>query len=521
MKKINFLLAVLMTGFAGYGQMPSTVDSTFGNNGMAIISHSPYNHNMGGIAVTPGDSIFIGGYLIGNNDDIILSSADKNGVVDSKFGNSGSAIYDLDGGHDRIADIQLLQDGKILACGQAEGNGTNDILLARFNKDGSPDKAFGNKGFIKYHIAGHDYGAIIKVRKNRIYIGGSNFTGGSPEDQYILCLNMDGTLDISFGIGGIALIDIDNGSGDSFTDFEFLSDGSIIVAGRVSLGKYANATLTKLTKDGVIDSSFAVNGRYLSEEGVFTTHFTSVAINEHDEIFLSGYFVGENSDEVATLSKINSKTGMPDNFFASGNGKAKYNYTQANDDERFNIVRLLNNGKILVCGYYKKDKETQSMPFIALYESDGTMNTGFGTDGLYFIPLPQDYSFTSFYNISSQSDNRLIFAGTIWDINENRRKWVLMRMNNVLPQAVSMQLHDDDILLYPNPAENYVTIRHNSGNLPVSVSLLSTQGAFISKLVANSNGSYILPASLSTGLYYISIEVDAGYNVLRQIMINK
>ena len=123
----------------------------------------------------------------------------------------------------------MLKDGKILACGQTEGNGTNDLLLAKFNADGSLDKSFGNGGYVKYHIAGHDYGAIIKVHLGRIYISGSNFIGGSPSDQYILCLNMDGTLDASFGIGGLALIDIDNGSNDSFTDFKFLLDGSLIL----------------------------------------------------------------------------------------------------------------------------------------------------------------------------------------------------------------------------------------------------------------------------------------------------
>lgn len=522
MKRITFLSAILMTALTGYGQMPSAIDSTFGNNGMAIISHSPYNHNMGGIAIKQDDSILIGGYLLGNNDDIILSSTDKNGVVDVKFGSNGGAIHDLSGGHDRIVDVQMLKDGKILACGQTEGNGTNDLLLAKFNADGSLDKSFGNGGYVKYHIAGHDYGAIIKVHLGRIYIGGSNFIGGSPSDQYILCLNMDGTLDASFGIGGLALIDIDNGSNDSFTDFEFLSDGSLIVVGRVSLGKYANATVTKLKKNGIIDSSFATNGIYLHSEDMFTTQFTSIAVSKNDEIFLSGYYIADNSDEVATLVKLNSATGMLDNVFASGNGKMKYNYTPANDDERFNIVRLLDNGKLLVSGYYKKDKETQSMPFVAVLEPDGMLSTTFGTGGLYFIPLPQDYGFTAFYNISKQSDNRLIFAGTIWDNNENRRKWLLMRMNNIQPQEISeIQQGNDDIVVYPNPANSYIRIKKAKGDNPALVALFNSQGAYIQNLVVNGNGDYILPASLSSGLYYISIDTEKDYNVYRQIMINK
>ena len=65
------------------------------------------------------------------------------GSLDKSFGKNGLAMTDPTGKYGSLNAVQVLKDGKILAAGQTPSlfNDQN-IVLARFNPDGSDDKTF-------------------------------------------------------------------------------------------------------------------------------------------------------------------------------------------------------------------------------------------------------------------------------------------------------------------------------------------------------------------------------------------
>jgi uncharacterized delta-60 repeat protein len=73
--------------------------------------------------------------------DVVLVRYNANGSVDGSFGSGGKRRTDL-GGADEARDVAVQPDGKILVAGQSDG----DLVLVRYNPDGTLDTSFGTGG---------------------------------------------------------------------------------------------------------------------------------------------------------------------------------------------------------------------------------------------------------------------------------------------------------------------------------------------------------------------------------------
>ena len=134
-----------------------SLDATFGTNGVVTADIEAQN-----LAVTrAGKIILCGSYFRGNQDNFTLAVEVLNpdGTPDTTFAGAGFIVPQRlrteDTFTDSFADVILaLPDGDILVAGHRNHaddleNGTafqGEILLARFNPDGSFDSAFGDRG---------------------------------------------------------------------------------------------------------------------------------------------------------------------------------------------------------------------------------------------------------------------------------------------------------------------------------------------------------------------------------------
>lgn len=157
-----------------------TIDNSFGNNGGIIINVTSYGNHL---ALQPDGKILISNYnIIGNN--TLLCRVNSNGTMDSSFGNSGMASLNVNPGqYTHSTGIYLQSDGKILLTGSAYTNGsTSNLLLAQYNSDGTLNTAFGpsNTGYVTTSIAAtdEDRGKCVGVQSNgKIIVAGSPCTG--------------------------------------------------------------------------------------------------------------------------------------------------------------------------------------------------------------------------------------------------------------------------------------------------------------------------------------------------------
>ncbi len=194
---------------------------SFGTEGYGILSQGVggYNQNAdswvlsnGSVLITPYDTSF----------NSTIAKLNPDGSLDTGFANAG---YFDSVGIGYIGSIVEQPDGKILVGGQAGG----DIAVARFNANGTVDTGFGTAGLATYDIGGSDRVFEIALQTDGKIVAAGRGAG----DSVILRLNVDGSLDTTFDTDGIRTFALGS-SNEAFTDVQIQSDGNIVLVSNTS-----------------------------------------------------------------------------------------------------------------------------------------------------------------------------------------------------------------------------------------------------------------------------------------------
>ncbi|MHC4687194.1 MAG: hypothetical protein ACYTEW_23225, partial [Planctomycetota bacterium] len=118
-------------------------------------------------------------------------------------------------------------------------NGTDgDVLVLRYNSDGTLDTTFGTNGVATYDSGNVDEGRkTILQPDGKIVVSGATFNG-TDGDVLVLRYNSDGTLDTTFGTNGVATYDSGN-----------VDDGKIVVPGVTFNGTDYDLLVVRLIGD--------------------------------------------------------------------------------------------------------------------------------------------------------------------------------------------------------------------------------------------------------------------------------
>jgi uncharacterized delta-60 repeat protein len=184
------------------------------------------------------------------------------GDLDTNFGTDGVAIAMI-GTDDRIKDLVMQPDGKIVAVGSTAPNapGLKESAVARFNPDGTldPTFAFGGKavfGFGSYHDEARS--AALQA-DGKIVIAGYANNDSSWGQIYVARLNQNGTLDDTFGQNGVTRLDRRQTGTTSEAAYAvgIQPSGKILVVGTSSSGSWPTySALARLDENGVLDTAF-------------------------------------------------------------------------------------------------------------------------------------------------------------------------------------------------------------------------------------------------------------------------
>lgn len=165
------LLSILLLALCvapAFTQAPGTPDLSFGDSGMVRTPVWPgYGQGLFDLLVQPDGKIIAVGYLWVNGGDLqhrfLLVRYNENGSLDTTFGTEGvSAIWF--GGEAKARSAAILTDGKILVIGEFQGN----IAIARYNTNGTLDPSFGVGGLVTKDLA--DPGEISNDIPNKIIV---------------------------------------------------------------------------------------------------------------------------------------------------------------------------------------------------------------------------------------------------------------------------------------------------------------------------------------------------------------
>ena len=156
------------------------------------------------------------------------------GDLDSTFGTDGKVLSDFDHSTDIANGVAIQTDGKLVVVGttyQDNDFSTQDFAITRYNPDGTLDKTFGAGGKVQTNFPGLAAVAssvAIQPDGKIVVAGGAfplfTFLGNFELVRY----NSDGSLDSSFGNGGIVTTNFPQGS--YAFDVALQTDGKIIAA---------------------------------------------------------------------------------------------------------------------------------------------------------------------------------------------------------------------------------------------------------------------------------------------------
>ena len=244
-------------------------DTSFGSGGRTIINVSAGNDQPVKLMVQADGKIVVAGWTsAGAAGDMALARLNANGSLDTSFNQTGFATLSIAATNDTVAGATLQPDGKIVLVGYATGSGRLDVAVARFNQDGTLDTGFGTGGHVMLPVSpGTDTGRDVIVQADgKLLVAGTMRSGdGSGDvDGLLLRLNTNGSLDTSFGTGGMVKARLSDGN-DLYNRVQVQSDGKILVLGSTgeplasSVGG-GDLALVRYHQDGSLDTAFGVNG---------------------------------------------------------------------------------------------------------------------------------------------------------------------------------------------------------------------------------------------------------------------
>lgn len=190
-----------------FGGGDGRVTLNFGNGDIATgyrarqLADGQHILAVGGANTTPG----------GTNLDFALARLDDHGNLDTSFGVGGQVTYGFDIGGtltDVATDFTELPDGRLLVCGEALSNNPSnyDFACMRFLADGAPDPTF-TPVLVPFDRGGDLDDISYAVRRDsqgRFVLAGAAARAVGNSDFAVTRLTADGVLDSSFGRNGIA-----------------------------------------------------------------------------------------------------------------------------------------------------------------------------------------------------------------------------------------------------------------------------------------------------------------------------
>lgn len=456
MKKHYFFLFSIFSIFLNAQSF--SFDSTFGNGGYCMYDNFYETSD----AVMLPDGQFITATSTGS---ITIRKVNQSGILDTSFGtkyyNMGSNSSDKSESIKKI----ILNNNKILIFGRVNATPTHslyDWFLTRINLDGSLDTSFGTNGFTTQSVSQNGTADDFAVDQN-----GNSYLLISNMGSYMVKVNQNGMIDTNFGTNGKLAL-------NTFYPKKFYiqNDGKLVMAGTKTntLTYTEDSYIERRLPDGTYDSTFGNNGAVFipNTDGSSVRNFeydyatnSIVVLHQKSSPYLGTFF----------LSKIQISDGSSVSGFAN-NGKTPDYYFNTAQQLTLGQITVLPNSKIVVMGalmnMYNGTPNLIQQLFVTRLNANGSVDYTTSSAGFqYFMAAPPTASIRADYvkKLFNLNDGSLVLAYSGGSVTYGSKSFLTKFNSGFLgTNETSAKDQNTAFTLYPNPADDNITIQNKKNN---------------------------------------------------------
>jgi uncharacterized delta-60 repeat protein len=370
-----------LNGFTNSG----SPDMSFGTGGKVVTTFiGPVLATPKAILLQPGGKIIVAGDYGLSDQTFVLTRYNPDGSLDTAFGNGGKATAAQVNGGAVISSAVLQADGKILVA----GSGSAELILVRFNADGSLDSSFGQGGVVNSNAGGPTNGQQLALQPDgKILVADTraNTIG-------LVRFNADGSPDAGFMATIPALLQSTSFPGVSGLALQ--GDGKIVLSADAQDPNLTSKhLLLRFNPSGSLDAAFG-------NSGIAASDFSGkVRLQPDGRIVVVGQNSGQGADGAIALARFFPNGNSDTTFGTGGKAIASFGPNGSPPDD----FTLQPDGKILVSG-----RAAGGTLALARYDPNGNPDSSFGTSGLATANLTD--RFGSVTSLALQPDGRIVAA---------------------------------------------------------------------------------------------------------------
>jgi uncharacterized delta-60 repeat protein len=350
------------------------------------------------------------------------SSEGVPGSLALSFGDQGTVVTPV-GKFDASAfAIKVLPNGKLIALGRVAKNQdstTDDFLLARYQRSGKLDPAFGSDGLVQTDF-GRDYAAgfaLALQRDGKIIAAGDNgYSHPKPYCGFALARYLPkGQLDPRFGDGGKVTTDFGTVRSCAVIRAVAVQRNGKIVAAGYNANLYDGFLIARYLPSGSLDRSFGRSGIVHTRFDICSCEADALALQSNGMILVGGS--GSPKDEAGGFALVRyRRNGSRDPSFGDHHGEVFTAFGTARDNQSYiSGLALQPNGMIVAAGTSWHPNYAGGGPSnfaLARYKRSGTLDHTFGSRGTRETRIPGGDGYAQADGVVRQPDGSIIVAGS-------------------------------------------------------------------------------------------------------------
>ena len=391
------------------------LDPTFGIGGRVLtdIGQPASDEARSVTAVQSDGDVIVVGTTSQSPNQILVARYNADGSLDAGFGDQGVEILTFGNVNDVGFGVAVDGQGRIIVAGysyQSDATGY-DFAVARLSAQGHFDTTFDGDGRTTIDFGSlNDFGLSMALdSQDRVVVAGYSYQNGSSGADFAVArLDVQGQLDTSFAGGGRATIDFGN-TFDVGQSVAVDSQDRVVVAGysfQQSDSPDLNFAVARLDVQGELDTTFDGDGRALVDFGSTSDVAFGVAADAQDRVVIAGQYYESATGYQFAVARLDAQGQLDITF--SGDGRALIDFDGTVD--RGQSVAIDGQGRVVVAGSSYPSDATGYDFAVARLDAQGQLDNAFDGDGRTTVDFGLGIDFGT--GVAVDDQDRVFVAGS-------------------------------------------------------------------------------------------------------------